>query len=66
MGFGSYNTQIQSLNAAIIPWAKGLNTTESPIWVVDQYTGKHHPYKAHLKPIIYVPRYLSGFGLYES
>ncbi|KAI1759056.1 carbohydrate esterase family 3 protein [Hypoxylon sp. FL1150] len=39
MGFGSYNTQIQSLNAAIIPWAQGLNTTESPIWVVDQYTG---------------------------
>ncbi|OTA98792.1 carbohydrate esterase family 3 protein, partial [Hypoxylon sp. CI-4A] len=39
MGFGSYNTQIQSLNAAIVPWAEGLNTTESPIWVVDQYTG---------------------------
>ncbi|KAI0001399.1 carbohydrate esterase family 3 protein [Xylariaceae sp. FL0662B] len=39
MGFGSFNTQIQSLNAAITPWAEGLNTTESPIWVVDQYTG---------------------------
>lgn len=39
MGLGSYNTQIQALNAAIIPWAQGLNTTESPIWVVDQYTG---------------------------
>lgn len=24
---------------AIIPWAQGMNTTESPIWVVDQYTG---------------------------
>lgn len=39
MGFGNYNTQIQSLNTAIMPWAEGLNTTESPIWVVDQYTG---------------------------
>lgn len=39
MGFGNYNTQIQNLNKAIIPWAQGLNTTESPIWVVDQYTG---------------------------
>ncbi|KAI0181736.1 carbohydrate esterase family 3 protein [Hypoxylon sp. FL1284] len=38
MGFGNYNTKIQSLNAAITPWAEGLNTTESPIWVVDQYT----------------------------
>jgi lysophospholipase L1-like esterase len=27
------------LNKAIIPWAQGLNTTASPIWVVDQYTG---------------------------
>ncbi|KAI1139900.1 carbohydrate esterase family 3 protein [Hypoxylon sp. FL0543] len=39
MGFGNYNTQIQNLNSAIVPWAQGLNTTESPIWVVDQYTG---------------------------
>ncbi|KAI0152749.1 carbohydrate esterase family 3 protein [Xylariaceae sp. FL1272] len=39
MGFGSYNTAIQNLNAAIPTWAQGLNTTESPIWVVDQYTG---------------------------
>ena len=27
------------LNAAIPAWAQGLNKTESPIWVVDQYTG---------------------------
>ncbi|PSN68274.1 SGNH hydrolase [Corynespora cassiicola Philippines] len=39
MGFGNFNTQIQSLNSAIIPWAQGLNSTASPIWVVDQYTG---------------------------
>jgi hypothetical protein len=39
MGFGSYNTKIQDLNRAIVPWAQGLNKTESPIWVVDQYTG---------------------------
>lgn len=39
MGTGSYNTKIQDLNKAIIPWAQGLNKTESPIWVVDQYTG---------------------------
>ncbi|KAF2118020.1 SGNH hydrolase-type esterase domain-containing protein [Lophiotrema nucula] len=39
IGIGSYNTKIQDLNKAIIPWAQGLNTTESPIWVVDQYTG---------------------------
>ncbi|RYP58368.1 hypothetical protein DL769_008984 [Monosporascus sp. CRB-8-3] len=39
MGFGNFNGQIQSLNQAIVPWAQGLNTTESPIWVVDQYTG---------------------------
>ncbi|KAI4913416.1 uncharacterized protein J4E92_009765 [Alternaria infectoria] len=39
MGFGSYNTNIQDLNRAIVPWAQGLNTTESPIWVVDQYAG---------------------------
>ena len=39
MGTGSFNTKIQDLNKAIIPWAQGLNTTASPIWVVDQYTG---------------------------
>jgi lysophospholipase L1-like esterase len=39
MGFGNYNTKIQELNRAILPWAQGLNKTESPIWVVDQYTG---------------------------
>ncbi|KAI1356628.1 carbohydrate esterase family 3 protein [Xylaria sp. FL0043] len=39
MGFGSYNTAIQNLNKAIPTWAQGLNKTESPIWVVDQYTG---------------------------
>ncbi|OAG11982.1 SGNH hydrolase, partial [Paraphaeosphaeria sporulosa] len=39
MGIGSYNTKIQQLNAQIPTWAAGLNKTESPIWVVDQYTG---------------------------
>lgn len=39
IGIGSYNTKIQQLNAAIPAWAQGLNKTESPIWVVDQYTG---------------------------
>jgi hypothetical protein len=39
IGVGSYNTQIQALNAAIPAWARGLNTTASPIWVVDQYAG---------------------------
>lgn len=39
MGFGSYNTQIQALNKAIVPWAQSKNSTDSPIWVVDQYTG---------------------------
>ncbi|KAI1297994.1 carbohydrate esterase family 3 protein [Xylaria venustula] len=39
MGLGSYNTAIQNLNKAIPAWAQGLNKTESPIWVVDQYTG---------------------------
>ncbi|KAL1600474.1 hypothetical protein SLS60_006860 [Paraconiothyrium brasiliense] len=39
MGLGSYNTKIQQLNAQIPTWASGLNKTESPIWVVDQYTG---------------------------
>ncbi|KAK1831544.1 Lysophospholipase/Carboxylesterase [Podospora conica] len=36
---GGSNTKIQQLNAAIPAWAQGLNKTESPIWVVDQYTG---------------------------
>ncbi|KAI0505871.1 carbohydrate esterase family 3 protein [Xylaria bambusicola] len=39
MGLGSYNTAIQNLNKAIPTWAQGLNKTESPIWIVDQYTG---------------------------
>ncbi|KAK5637409.1 hypothetical protein RRF57_013121 [Xylaria bambusicola] len=39
MGFGSYNTAIQNLNKALPAWAQGLNKTESPIWIVDQYTG---------------------------
>ena len=39
LGIGNYNTKVQDLNKAIIPWAQGLNKTESPIWVVDQYTG---------------------------
>tara|TARA_R110002003_G_scaffold143_15_gene13299 strand:+ start:1556 stop:2386 length:831 start_codon:yes stop_codon:yes gene_type:complete len=39
IGIGSYNTQIQALNAAIPAWARGLNSTASPIWVVDQYAG---------------------------
>ncbi|KAI1845929.1 hypothetical protein JX265_011175 [Neoarthrinium moseri] len=39
MGLGSFNTQIQNLNKAIIPWAQEKNSTDSPIWVVDQYTG---------------------------
>ena len=39
MGIGSYNTKLQDLNKQIPTWAAGLNKTESPIWVVDQYTG---------------------------
>lgn len=39
MGFGNYNTQIEALNDAIVPWATEKNSTESPIWIVDQYTG---------------------------
>ncbi|KAH7082466.1 SGNH hydrolase-type esterase domain-containing protein [Paraphoma chrysanthemicola] len=39
IAIGNYNAKIQQLNAAITPWAQGLNKTESPIWVVDQYTG---------------------------
>jgi hypothetical protein len=33
------NTAIQALNKAIPAWAVSKNTTASPIWVVDQYTG---------------------------
>jgi len=36
---GNYNTKVQDLNKAIVAWAPGQNKTESPIWVVDQYTG---------------------------
>ncbi|KAF1958468.1 SGNH hydrolase [Byssothecium circinans] len=36
---GDYNAKIQELNKQIPTWAAGLNKTESPIWVVDQYTG---------------------------
>ncbi|KAL1797126.1 hypothetical protein ACET3X_003732 [Alternaria dauci] len=39
MGIGNYNSKIQELNRAIVPWAQGLNTTQSPVWVVDQFTG---------------------------
>ncbi|KAI1324718.1 carbohydrate esterase family 3 protein [Xylariaceae sp. FL0255] len=39
LNVGTWNTQIQALNAAIPAWAQGLNSTASPIWVVDQYTG---------------------------
>lgn len=39
LGIGNYNNKVQDLNRAIIPWAQGLNMTDSPIWVVDQYTG---------------------------
>ncbi|KAF2850184.1 carbohydrate esterase family 3 protein [Plenodomus tracheiphilus IPT5] len=39
LGIGNYNSKVQDLNRAIIPWAQALNKTESPIWVVDQYTG---------------------------
>jgi hypothetical protein len=39
MGMGNYNTKIQDLNRQIPTWAAGHNKTESPVWVVDQYTG---------------------------
>jgi len=39
IGIGSFNTKIQDLNKAIPPWATKLNSTSSPIWVVDQNTG---------------------------
>lgn len=34
-----YQTGITALNAAIPGWAASLNTTQSPIWVVDQNMG---------------------------
>ena len=33
------NANIQAINAAIPAWAKGLNTTESPIVIADCNTG---------------------------
>jgi len=39
LGLGNFNAKVQQLNAAIPPWAAQQNKTESPIWVVDQYTG---------------------------
>jgi hypothetical protein len=39
MGLGNFNSKIEDLNKAIIPWATDKNSTDSPIWVVDQYTG---------------------------
>ncbi|KAL9095002.1 MAG: hypothetical protein Q9165_002604 [Trypethelium subeluteriae] len=39
ISIASTNSQIVTLNAAIPAWAQGLNTTASPIYVVDQYTG---------------------------
>ncbi|KAK4158914.1 Lysophospholipase/Carboxylesterase [Cladorrhinum sp. PSN259] len=39
LGMGNYNSKVQQLNAAIPTWAAQQNKTESPIWVVDQYTG---------------------------
>jgi len=39
IGIGSFNTKIQDLNKAIIPWATKMNSTSSPIWIVDQNTG---------------------------
>ncbi|KAI1436542.1 carbohydrate esterase family 3 protein [Xylaria sp. CBS 124048] len=39
LGIGNYNTAVQDLNQAIATWAQGLSSTESPILVVDQYTG---------------------------
>ena len=39
MGIGSFTTKVQDLNKAIVPWAAAQATADSPIWVVDQYTG---------------------------
>lgn len=39
LGLGNFNAKVQQLNAAIPGWAQQQNKTESPIWVVDQYTG---------------------------
>lgn len=35
----SSNSNIQAINAAIPAWAKGLNTTDSPIVIADCSTG---------------------------
>ncbi|KAF2239567.1 carbohydrate esterase family 3 protein [Viridothelium virens] len=39
ISIASSNSQNVALNAAIPAWAQGLNSTASPIYVVDQYTG---------------------------
>ncbi|KAM7185907.1 SGNH hydrolase-type esterase domain containing protein [Naviculisporaceae sp. PSN 640] len=39
LGLGNFNAKVQELNRAIPGWAAQQNTTESPIWVVDQFTG---------------------------
>ncbi|KAG9228290.1 SGNH hydrolase-type esterase domain-containing protein [Amylocarpus encephaloides] len=39
IAFGNYNPAIQTFNKAIPAWAVSKNTTASPIWVVDQFTG---------------------------
>ena len=39
ISISSSGAAIQDLNKAIPDWAKTQNKTESPIWVVDQYTG---------------------------
>lgn len=39
LGVGSYNTAVTGLNAAIPAWATSHNSTQSPIFLVDQYTG---------------------------
>ncbi|KAK0622471.1 SGNH hydrolase-type esterase domain-containing protein [Immersiella caudata] len=39
LGLGNFNAKVQELNRAIPGWAAQQNSTESPIWVVDQFTG---------------------------
>lgn len=39
LGIGSFSSKVQDLNKAIPTWAAQQNTTDSPIWVVDQFTG---------------------------
>jgi lysophospholipase L1-like esterase len=39
LSIGNYNSKIQDLNKQIPTWAAGLNKTESPIWIVDQFAG---------------------------